>query len=290
MVVMRAASVPALKLRTPLQAVLEMNDSLIFNRNCLSHRYQEPDGRHGSGDYEGCMAVVQQVLPKRMCGGESSTSDSSARSSSGGDSMNSDSHAAAAAHGGRLRDIVGLGSASGGSLSTAADSSAGAGQQQQQRQLQGEQQQQETESSGRVSKVLHSLLGGGGDTETGAVVCTLGGVYLPPVRGTNFLAVENLFWTARALGLPELATLAEVAEAGKAHCAIPWSTLHFTFAGHVPHQFITRYCFGAAYVVALLHERLGLGLHDRSLHFTNSISRPVRTMDWGQVRWECVRQ
>lgn len=56
-----------------------------------------------------------------------------------------------------------------------------------------------------------------------------------------------------------------------------------SFAGHVPHQFITRYCFGAAYVVALLHGRLALGLHDQSLHFTNSISRPVRTMDWGQV-------
>lgn len=57
-----------------------------------------------------------------------------------------------------------------------------------------------------------------------------------------------------------------------------------SFAGHVPHKFITRYCFGAAYLVALLHERLGVGLHDRSLHFTNSISRPVRGFDWGQVR------
>mmetsp|Transcript_15444 Transcript_15444/g.41803 ORF Transcript_15444/g.41803 Transcript_15444/m.41803 type:complete len:288 (+) Transcript_15444:803-1666(+) len=108
------------------------------------------------------------------------------------------------------------------------------------------------------------------------------GVYVPPVAGTNFLAIENFFWTARALGLGPTATLAEVQKAGQEHCALPWSDLHHSFAGHVPHKFITRYCFGAAYVVALLHDRLGVGQHDRCLHFTNSISRPVRSFDWGQ--------
>jgi len=73
---------------------------------------------------------------------------------------------------------------------------------------------------------------------------------------------QNLFWTARALGLPSNATLAEVVDAGHAHCSLPWATLNHGFGGHVPRAFLTRYCFGAAYLVALLHDRRvgGLGV------------------------------
>ena len=88
--------------------------------------------------------------------------------------------------------------------------------------------------------------------------------------------LQNLFWTARALGIQPHATLAELREAGRTHCTLPWSELHLRFGGHVPLPFVTRYCFGAAYVFALMHERLGVGLHERVLHVTNTIGRPTR--------------
>lgn len=42
----------------------------------------------------------------------------------------------------------------------------------------------------------------------------------------------------------------------------------------MPDQYITRYCFGAAYVFVLLHLGLGIGLDERRLAFTNTL--PVR--------------
>ncbi|GAX79731.1 hypothetical protein CEUSTIGMA_g7172.t1 [Chlamydomonas eustigma] len=100
--------------------------------------------------------------------------------------------------------------------------------------------------------------------------CQVDGVEVPAVTGT-FLAVENLFWTAKALGLHSEATLQELHDAGQRHCSHHWSSLHAQFSGHVPDQFLTRYCFGAAYVFALLHIGLGFGLEDRILRFTNTL-------------------
>lgn len=75
--------------------------------------------------------------------------------------------------------------------------------------------------------------------------CSVGGVDVPPVTDTTFLGIENFFWTARAVGLGEAPTLDELRGAGEAHCARSWGSLHEAFAGHVPDQFIARYCFGA---------------------------------------------
>jgi len=48
----------------------------------------------------------------------------------------------------------------------------------------------------------------------------------PPAVAPGRAGVQNLFWTARALGVDATASLAEVQEAGQRHCALPWSDLH----------------------------------------------------------------
>ncbi|GLC38951.1 hypothetical protein PLESTB_000464900 [Pleodorina starrii] len=108
-----------------------------------------------------------------------------------------------------------------------------------------------------------SSSGGGGD-------CVLQGSYVPPLAG-RFVAVENFAWTARALGLPENATLRQLRENGRRYCSTHWSSLHAEFSGHIPDQFLVRYCFGAAYILTLLHQGFGLGLDDGRLLFTNTV-------------------
>ena len=79
----------------------------------------------------------------------------------------------------------------------------------------------------------------------GGARCRVDGVEVPPLHGLRFLAVENLYWTAKVLGLHQEATLQELYDAGGRHCSIHWASLHAQFSGHVPDQFLTRYCFGA---------------------------------------------
>ncbi|GLI69002.1 hypothetical protein VaNZ11_013540 [Volvox africanus] len=100
--------------------------------------------------------------------------------------------------------------------------------------------------------------------------CVLQGSYMPALAG-QFVAVENFAWTARALGLPENATLRQLRERGHRYCAKHWSSLHAEFSGHIPDQFLVRYCFGAAYILVLLHHGFGLGLDDNRLRWTNTM-------------------
>ncbi|PNG99613.1 Golgi apyrase, partial [Tetrabaena socialis] len=127
------------------------------------------------------------------------------------------------------------------------------------------------ESSSGSGGGLHgrSVLAPGG----GAEGCMLQGSHMPALTG-RFMAVENFAWTARALGLPASATLRELREGGGRYCARHWSSLHAEFSGHIPDQFLVRYCFGAAYILALLHSGLGMGLDDARLTWTNSITDP----------------
>ncbi|KAJ9510615.1 hypothetical protein QJQ45_027504 [Haematococcus lacustris] len=198
---------------------------------CLPTGYQASDGRLGNASYASCLAIVQRVLPHRLC--------------------------ATAAPGHHPHHYPG--------------------------QEAGREEPDGNEDrdapAGLLQHTLHRLAAGASQD----LQCSLGGVHLPPVTGTQFLAIENLYWTARALGLGPDASLHELQAAGQQYCAKPWEELHTTFAGHVPDQFITRYCFGAAYVYALLHERLGLPLHERGvLQFTNTVKRRHGRKQHGQ--------
>eukprot|EP00983_Pelagomonas_calceolata_P131679 1161801-Pelagomonas_calceolata.AAC.8 len=134
--------------------------------------------------------VVQQVLPPRVC----------SRGSSSSSSRQSLSHAEAAAHGGRLKDIVGLGGTSP-SSQHAAHNEAARGNELVDHGMQQQQQEEDDQAGGggSMSRSLQSLLGlskaaaaaaaaaGGHDNHEH---CTMDGVYVPPVAGTNFLAIE----------------------------------------------------------------------------------------------------
>ncbi|KXZ56727.1 hypothetical protein GPECTOR_1g655 [Gonium pectorale] len=111
---------------------------------------------------------------------------------------------------------------------------------------------------------------GAGAPGAGLGGCTLQGSFVPALSG-SFVAVENFAWTARALGLPATATLRQLREHGVRYCARHFSSLHAEFSGHIPDQFLVRYCFGAAYILALLHSGLGLGLDDARLTWTNTV-------------------
>ncbi|GIL99459.1 hypothetical protein Vretimale_4620 [Volvox reticuliferus] len=111
------------------------------------------------------------------------------------------------------------------------------------------------------------ILKGPGDGDGG---CVLQGSYVPALAG-QFVAMENFAWTAKALGLPENATLRQLHECGRRYCAKHWSSLHAEFSGHIPDQFLIRYCFGAAYILVLLHHGFGLGLDDDRLRWTNTV-------------------
>ncbi|KAG2499851.1 hypothetical protein HYH03_002142 [Edaphochlamys debaryana] len=100
--------------------------------------------------------------------------------------------------------------------------------------------------------------------------CTLQDSRVPPLAG-RFVAVENFAWTARALGLDAGATLRDLRERGASYCARHWSSLHAEFSGHIPDQYLVRYCFGAAYILALLHSGFGMGLDDTRLQWTNTV-------------------
>ncbi|KAJ9508713.1 hypothetical protein QJQ45_028007, partial [Haematococcus lacustris] len=198
---------------------------------CLPTGYQASDGRLGNASYASCLAIVQRVLPHRLC--------------------------STAAPGHHPHHYPGQEAAR-----EEPDGNEG-----------------RDAPAGLLQHTLHRLAAGASQD----LQCSLGGVHLPPVTGTQFLAIENLYWTARALGLGPDASLHELQAAGQQYCAKPWEELHTTFAGHVPDQFITRYCFGAAYVYALLHERLGLPLHERGvLQFTNTVKRRHGRKQHGQ--------
>eukprot|EP00897_Mesotaenium_endlicherianum_P010652 jgi/Mesen1/9615/ME000659S08991 len=135
------------------------------------------------------------------------------------------------------------------------------------------------------------------------VRCAIGDAFTPALRGT-FLATENFFYTsepplpspfpltlpqARAharltpvhttqfLKLPPLATLHEVEAAGQAFCGATWHGLVEEHQGDQGGE-LEKYCFSAAYIVALLHDALGIAMRDTSVRFSNKVNEvPV---DW----------
>eukprot|EP00850_Spirogloea_muscicola_P023420 SM000355S13187 [mRNA] locus=s355:64495:66430:+ [translate_table: standard] len=79
------------------------------------------------------------------------------------------------------------------------------------------------------------------------------------------------------LKLGEMATLQDVEEAGRSFCEADWQKLQVRHAKVGPADLL-RFCFSAAYTVALLHDALGIPMHDTRLRFTNRVGAvPV---DW----------
>ncbi|KAG2448294.1 hypothetical protein HYH02_006878 [Chlamydomonas schloesseri] len=246
---------------------------------CLPIGYVTEDGRYGNGSFSQCLDVVHRILPDHNCSA-AAPANTLGRHGGGGSSSSGSTGTRAS----------GLGHA-GRTLTSKADAMAGAqsGQGTVAKAGDGAQDVAPSESYGNEDEVVSpgdkdsggsssSSIGagsksgghGGGGSGGGGGGCVLQGSYVPSLAGT-FVAVENFAWTARALGLPPRSTLRELREHGARYCSRHWSSLHAEFSGHIPDQFLVRYCFGAAYILALLHTGLGFSLDDGRLTWTNTV-------------------
>ncbi|KAG6765582.1 hypothetical protein POTOM_029630 [Populus tomentosa] len=106
--------------------------------------------------------------------------------------------------------------------------------------------------------------------------CQIGSVFVPKLQG-KFLATENFFYTSKFFGLGQRAFLSNLMIAGEHLCGEDWSTLkkkHHSFKD----EDLVHYCFSSAYIVALLHDSLGIGVDDPRIEFANQVGNIP--LDW----------
>lgn len=99
--------------------------------------------------------------------------------------------------------------------------------------------------------------------------CHLGSTFVPELRG-HFLATENFYFTSKFLGLKQSSSLSDFAHAGEQFCNKDLSTLRQKYINQSDEDF-SRYCFSSAYIVALLHDSLGVPLEDNRIEFSNQV-------------------
>lgn len=106
--------------------------------------------------------------------------------------------------------------------------------------------------------------------------CYIGSTFIPKLRG-KFLATENFFYTSKFFGLGRRAFLSELMMAGQQFCGEDWSNLKQKH--HSLHEEdLVHYCFSSAYIVALLHDSLGLPLDDEGIEVANRVQNIP--LDW----------
>eukprot|EP00798_Chlamydomonas_sp_ICE-L_P014093 gene14093-20046_t len=217
---------------------------------CLPIGYRAEDGRNGNASFNDCLVVARNIIP--FCGRPppSSSPPPAPTTSDGSSSSHDTSHDKGSS---RLR---GGGMSKGGSSKGVQPASQGkAG-----RQLQ-DYASIIRDYHGDLNPSLEVGQGGVGSrrqTLSNGEDCDMDGVRLPPLSG-SFVAMENFFWTAKALGMHNEATLQELHDAGHRYCSRHWSSLHAEFSGHIPDQYLTRYCFASAYIFSLLHQDANSG-------------------------------
>uniref|UniRef100_A0ACD5WZ08 Uncharacterized protein n=1 Tax=Avena sativa TaxID=4498 RepID=A0ACD5WZ08_AVESA len=99
--------------------------------------------------------------------------------------------------------------------------------------------------------------------------CHLGSTFVPELRG-HFLATENFYFTSKFFGLEQSSSLSDFALAGEQLCNEDLSTLRQKYLNHSDEDF-SRYCFSSAYIVALLHDGLGIPLDDKRIEYSNQV-------------------
>ncbi|XP_021892565.1 probable apyrase 6 isoform X2 [Carica papaya] len=88
---------------------------------------------------------------------------------------------------------------------------------------------------------------------------------------------ENFFYISEYFGLVPSASLFELVAAGKHYCEDNWDDLKNLHRG-VDDLDLVRYCFSSAYMVALLHDGLGLPMHEKRIGFSNHTG--ATALDW----------
>ncbi|CAK9325984.1 unnamed protein product [Citrullus colocynthis] len=106
--------------------------------------------------------------------------------------------------------------------------------------------------------------------------CSVGSIYTPKLRG-KFLATENFFYTSKFFGLGPRAFLSDLMVAGQEFCGEDWLKLKKRYKLHDEDDLL-RYCFSSAYIVALLHDSLGIGLEDQSITVATQVQNIP--LDW----------
>jgi hypothetical protein len=78
--------------------------------------------------------------------------------------------------------------------------------------------------------------------------------------------------------LPATTSLAEIADAGEHYCGEDWMRLQEKHKS-VGEKDLLKYCFSTAYIVALMHDSLGIGMRDdRYVGNDNSLYFYIRHM------------
>ncbi|KAL5759522.1 hypothetical protein ACOSQ2_018360 [Xanthoceras sorbifolium] len=106
--------------------------------------------------------------------------------------------------------------------------------------------------------------------------CYLGSVFMPKLQG-RFLATENFFHTSKFFGLHQRAFLSDLLTAGQQFCGEDWFKLKKKHQS-LDDEDLLRYCFSSAYIVALLHDSLGISLDDERIGFANQVRNIP--LDW----------
>ncbi|XP_074578258.1 putative apyrase 6 [Curcuma longa] len=96
--------------------------------------------------------------------------------------------------------------------------------------------------------------------------CHLGSSFLPKVRG-DFIATENFYYTSKFFGLNPRSSLSDFILAGQEFCE-DWSKNKQKYPS-ANEEDLSRYCFSAAYIVALLHDSFGIPLDYKRIEYAN---------------------
>ncbi|PWZ06567.1 putative apyrase 6 [Zea mays] len=99
--------------------------------------------------------------------------------------------------------------------------------------------------------------------------CHLGSTFVPELRG-YFLATENFYFTSKFFGLKKSSSLSDFMFSGEQFCNQDLSTLRKKHPNRSDEDF-SRYCFSMAYIVALLHDSLGVSLDDKRIEYSNQV-------------------
>lgn len=107
--------------------------------------------------------------------------------------------------------------------------------------------------------------------------CYIGSTFIPELQG-KFLATENFYHTTKFFGLgqPQV-SLSDLMVAGQRFCEEDWSNLRRKYYGQDEEDLLQK-CFSSAYIIALLHDSLGIQLDDQRIGFTNQVDNIP--LDW----------
>ncbi|XP_074309723.1 putative apyrase 6 [Silene latifolia] len=106
--------------------------------------------------------------------------------------------------------------------------------------------------------------------------CSLGATFMPKMQG-RFLATENFFHTSKFFGLTPKSLLSDLMMAGQQFCEDDWVNIRKKHPSHEEEDLL-NYCFSSAYIVALLHDSLGIALDDKRIGCTNQVDNIP--LDW----------